>query len=61
MYDDESETGSNVGVDFLNSDQLDSRSKSKSMEEDDDKSVTRVDFIDDNQSDDFKDDLGKKK
>ena len=60
IEEDESGTGSHVGVDFLNSDQIDSQSRSKSMEEDDDQSKTRVDFIDDKQSDDFKDDLGKK-
>ena len=60
IEEDESGTGSHVGVDFLNSDQIDSQSRSKSMEEDDDESKTRVDFIDDKQSDDFKDDLGKK-
>ena len=53
--DDESETGSNVGVDFLNSDQLDSQSKSKSMEEDDDESGTGsnvgVDFLNSDQID----------
>ena len=53
--DDESETGSNVGVDFLNSDQLDSQSKSKSMEEDDDESGTGsnvgVDFLNSDQLD----------
>jgi hypothetical protein len=53
--DDEIETGSNVGVDFLNSDQLDSQSKSKSMEEDDDESGTGsnvgVDFLNSDQLD----------